>query len=194
MIRFNPVKVVTPSTLEAITLSEAKEHLKIDGDDENTLIRLYVNAAVKRCEDYRQSAIMSAEHEMHSSGFDYSFNLQKHPVTAINSVKYYDENNALQTVATSDYRLQDFRQPCFLEFDTEFDVPDLYEREYPVVINFQAGYLSASTVPATIKLGILSELGTFNEFRQSVTSGNGLTSIQIKEVSKDLLDAETMWV
>ena len=194
MIRFNPVKVVTPSTLEAVTLSEAKDHLKIDSDDENTLIKLYLSAAVKRCEDYRQSAIMSAEHELYSTYFESCYNLQKHPVTAINSVKYYDTDNALQTVDASNYRLQDFRQPCFLEFDSTFDAPGVYEREYPVVINFNAGYLSASTVPATIKLGILNELGDANEFRQNVLTGNGLTLVGIKDGTEGWLRADTMWI
>lgn len=194
MIQFNPVVRIAQSSLEVVTLSEAKQHLKIDGDDQNSIISLYLAAAVKRCEDYRQASIMSAAHELYSSGFCSSFNLQKHPVTAINSVKYYDTDGALQTVDSAEYRLQSFRQPCFLEFDSEFDYPDLHDREWPVVINFNAGYDSASSVPATIKLGVLNELGTFHEFRQGVLSGNGLTTVEVRETTMALLDGETMWI
>lgn len=194
MIRFNPIKVVTPSTLEAVSLTEAKEHLRIDGDDQNSIVKRYVKAATERCENFMQSSIMSTEHELYSSNFDSGYSLQKYPVTAVNSVKYYDTDNALQTVASSNYRLQDFRQPCFLEFDTNFDVPDVYEREYPVVINFNAGYASASTVPSSIVLGILNELGDANEFRQNLLTGNGLTVVGIKDGTAGWLNPYTMWV
>lgn len=197
MSYFNPIKIITPSTLEAVTLTEAKEHLKIDGDDQNTIIRLYLSAAVKRCEDYRQAAIMSAEHELYTSCFYSPLSLQKHPVTSINSIKYYDEDNELQTIDAGDYRLQDFLQPASIEFDTEFGYPDTHSREYPVIVNFNAGYLSASSVPATIKLAILSELGDANEFRQNTLIGNGLTVADIKGVKEKTmgyLDAESMWI
>lgn len=191
---FNPVYKVAPSSLQPVTLKEAKDHLRVDDDEQNAIISLYLSAAVKRCEDYMQTSIMSAEHELHSSGFSCSFNLQKFPVSAINSVKYYDEDGDLQTVDSDDYRLQSFRQPCYIEFDSSFDAPDLHDREYPVVINFNAGYTSASSVPATVKLGVLNELGTLNEIRQGVLTGNGLTSVEIKETTMALLDAETMWI
>lgn len=194
MSHLNPVHIVTPSSLEVVTITEAKEHLKIDGDEQNAILRLYLSAAIKACEDYRQAAIGSAEHELHSSWFCPSFSLQKYPVSAINSVKYYDEEGNLQTVDSANYRLQSFRQPCYLEFDSEFDYPDLHEREYPVVVNFNAGWTSASSVPATVKLGILNRMGTFNEIRQISAIANGLTKVEFEELSNQLLDAETMWI
>jgi uncharacterized phiE125 gp8 family phage protein len=191
---FNPVHIVVPSTLDVVTLPQAKQHLKIDGDDSNDIIALYIKAAVKKCEDYRQAAIMSAQHELYSTCFGNTMSLQKFPVSAINSVKYYDENDDQQTVDASDYRLQSFMQPCVLEFTSSFDSPDLSDRQYPVVINFNAGYTSASSVPATIKLGVLNTLGTFNEIRQISLVGNGLTKVDFWEIATGLLDSETMWI
>ncbi len=191
----NPVKLITPSTLESVTLQDAKAHLKVTGTDEDTLIRKYLNAAINRVENARQSAIMSSEWEIYLKTWQSNVNLQKHPVTAINSVKYYDEDNVLQTVSSSDYRLQDFKVPCRLEFDsTNFDSPSTYDREYPIVINFQAGYLSASGVPGLIPEVIFSELGTFNEIRQTEMAGMGLVNVQMKNVSLELLDSESMWL
>lgn len=194
MSRFSPVQVVVPSSLEVVTLQRAKQHLKIDGDDSNDIITLYLKAAVRKCEDYRQAAIMSAQHELYANDFYGTMSLQKFPVSAINSVKYYDENDEQQTVDSSEYRLQSFLQPCVLEFDSSFEYPDLSTRQYPVVINFNAGYTSASSVPATIQLGVLNTLGTFNEIRQISLVGNGLTKVDFWEIATGLLDSETMWI
>lgn len=191
----NPVKLITPSTLEAVTLQDAKAHLKVTGNDEDILIRKYLNAAVNRVENYRQSSIMSSEWELYMRSWQSNVNLQKHPVSAINSVKYYDDDNVLQTVSASDYRLQDFRVPCRLEFDsTNFDSPSTHDREYPIIINFQAGYLAASGVPGIIPEVIFGELGSFNEIRQTEMAGMGLLNVQMKNVSMDLLDSESMWL
>jgi uncharacterized phiE125 gp8 family phage protein len=193
----NPVKQITPSTLEIVTLTEAKAHLKVTSTDEDTLIQSYLNAAVRRCENYRQSVIMSSEWEVYLRQWSANVNLQKYPVTAINSVKYYDTNNNQQTVTPSatTYRLLDFKVPARLEFDNTYSFPSLYNREYPIVINYQAGYTySASANYALIKEAVFMELGTYNEIRQNEILGVGLAGVQIKNSSMELLDAECLWL
>lgn len=191
----NPVKLITPSSLTPVTLTEAKDHLKVTGTDSDTLIQTYLNAAIKRVEDYRQSPVMDSEWELYAKDWAISFNLQKHPVSAVNSVKYYDDDNVLTTVQSSNYRLQDFRVPCRLEFDSNFDEPSVYDREYPIVINFNAGFsYAASAHYALIKQVIFLELGTYHEIRQSEMAGIGLSSVQMKAASMELLDSESMWL
>lgn len=191
----NPVKLITPSVLTPVTLTEAKDHLKVTGTDSDTLVQTYLDAAIKRVENYRQSPVMSSEWELYGKTWPTSFNLQKHPVTAINSVKYYDDDNALQTVTSTNYRLQDFRVPCRLEFDSDFTQPSLYDREFPIVVNFQAGFTyAASASYALIKQVIFLELGTYHEMRQTELAGIGLAAVQMKNVSMELLDSECMWL
>jgi uncharacterized phiE125 gp8 family phage protein len=191
----NPVKQITPSTLEIVTLTEAKAHLKVTGSDEDTLIRSYLNAAVQRCENYRQSVIMSSEWEVYLRSWSANVNLQKYPVTAINSVKYFDTDNTEQTVTASNYRLLDFKVPARLEFDNTYSFPDTYDREYPIVINYQAGFTyAASGNYALIKEAVFMELGTMNEIRQNNVLGVGLSSVEVKTSSMDLLDSESMWL
>lgn len=191
----NPVKLITPSVLTPVTLTEAKDHLKVSGSDSDTLVQTYLDAAIKRVENYRQSPVMSSEWELYGKTWPTSFNLQKHPVTAINSVKYYDDDNTLQTVTSTNYRLQDFRVPCRLEFDSDFTQPSLYDREFPIVVNFQAGFTyAASASYSLIKQVIFLELGTYHEMRQTELAGIGLAAVQMKNVSMELLDSECMWL
>lgn len=193
----NPVRQVIAPTQLPVDLTEAKAHLRITSSDEDSLILSYLQAAVKRCEDYRQSGIMDSQYELYARTWPVCMNvsLQKNPVTAINSVKYYDPDGNLQTLSALKYRLQDFRVPGRLEFDNStFDFPDLHDREYPIIVNFQAGYLAASTVPPTLRHAVKLELGTMNEIRQSEAIGNGLTSVQMKVAAMNMIDAETLWI
>lgn len=190
----NPVKLITPTTLEPVTLAEAKDALHISGNDFDLTLRIYLDAAIRRVENFRQSPVMSSEWELYLKTWPTNVSLEKHPVSAINSVKYYDDDNALQTVASTNYRLQDFRVPCRLEFDSDFTQPSVYDREYPIVVNFQAGYLAASSCDAVIKHVILLETGTYNEIRQTEMAGMGLANVQMKNVSIDLLNSESMWL
>lgn len=191
----NPIKLIVPATLTPVTLDEAKAQLKVTTSDEDALITSKLAAAVKRVEDYRQSNVMDAQYELYARQWpSCSLSLQKNPVSVINSVKYYDEDGNLQPVSSSLYRLQDFRVPGRLEFDSAFTMPELHDREYPIIVNFQAGYLGASSVLPTIKEAILLELGSMHEIRQSETVGNGLTVVQMKNASMSMIDAETLWL
>lgn len=46
------VNVVVTATGPLLTLLEAKQHLRVDGDDEDTLIQAYADAAVARVLQY----------------------------------------------------------------------------------------------------------------------------------------------
>lgn len=138
---------------------------------------------------------MSSEWEVYLRCFTGNINLQKYPVTAINSVKYYNTSNSLTTVDPTNYRLLDFKVPARLEFDNTFNFPDTYDREYPVVVNYQAGFTyAASGNYALIKEAVFMELGTMNEIRQNEIVGMGLAGVQMKSTSMDMLDSECLWL
>ena len=44
--------VVTPAASEPITLTEAKNFLRVDGTDDDTLITALISAAREMCESY----------------------------------------------------------------------------------------------------------------------------------------------
>ena len=74
----------------------------------------------------------------------------REPVLSVTSVKYYDASNALQTLASSYYRLhQQSETAAELGWDdTTFTTPSLYDRDDAVQITYAVGY---ATVPATAK-------------------------------------------
>ena len=55
-----PLNVVVTETGPLFTLEEAKEHLRVDGDDEDVIIQVYADAAVARVLQYCNLALVPA--------------------------------------------------------------------------------------------------------------------------------------
>ena len=191
----NIVKRITSPTYRPISIDTAKDHLKVSGSAEDALIGIYLDAAIRACENKLQRSIMDSEHELYCKTWQARTNLQQYPVSAINSVKYYDEDGALQTLATGMYRVQNFKRPSVLEFVDDFDAPDLDDREYPIVINFNAGHAISATGTEEVRYisgFILMELGDRYENRQNEIAG---TSIAMFSNNADAaLAQEALWL
>jgi uncharacterized phiE125 gp8 family phage protein len=83
--------------------------------------------------------------------------LWKYPITGISSIRYYDDDNAMQTLSTDDYFSNVDQgstgydpRPCVIEIE---DTPSTYSRDDAVVITFTAGY---STIDYDVKQAILA--------------------------------------
>lgn len=147
-----------------VSLAEAKDHLRVIGDDLDSEVAAALEAAVEYCETASGRALRLS-HSVTQTYYDWPLNpvrLSRQPVKSITSVTYYDAYNTLQTVATSDYRLiAGGDHAAFLEFDDNFTEPTLAERFDAMAVNYVAGYTSAAAVPAAAKFAIrtvLSEL------------------------------------
>ena len=191
------VKRVAPSSLLPVDLATVKMHCKLDpdGTSEDVIVGIYLNAAVRACENKLQRSIMTAAHELYAKCWKLRFNLQQYPVTAINSVKYYDVDGALQTIASGMYRVQSFRAPCVLEFDSEFDTPGLHDREFPIVVNFQAGYVAATGTDGVVDIirdALLMETADRYENRQNEIAGNSIA--MFSNNAESWLAQESLWL
>ncbi len=155
-----------------VDLDILKDQLKIarTNTSEDIIINIALGGAIRACENKLQRSIMDAVHELYASSWKCRYDLQQYPVSAINSVKYYDVNGALQSVSTGMYRAQSFRAPSYLEFDGTFDSPSYYDREFPIIVNFNAGHLAATGtggVSDIVRGSILMEAVDRYENRQS---------------------------
>lgn len=196
----NPLQLIAAATLKPVSLAEFNEHLHANKDgagdyltDEDVTLTLYLDAAIRACENKLQSPIMDSEWAMHLKRWPgRCVNLEKWPVSAINSVKYYDEDGTLQDVAAENFRLLDFLTPAVLEFDTAFSAPSVEDREYPIVINFNAGFTAASGVSAVIRHSVLLEATNRYENRQSELAGTNVA--MFSNAADNLLAPESMWL
>lgn len=153
-----------PTAPEVISLAVAKDHLKVDGDDENELISSYIDAAIEHAENYTGISIKEALYEYRFSSFPSEFLFKTNPVQSIDSIVYLDENNAEQTLDASKYELVQTDR-YFSTIIFEDDLPTLAASQKAVIINVSTGFEESKT-PAVIKSAILLILGALYENRQ----------------------------
>ena len=82
------------------------------------------------------------------------------PVTAINSITYYDDDTAQRTFSASLYRFDNGRVwPVIWRADFDVAWPSLAsDRRGVVTVNFEAGASAASTIPTAARIAVLSRV------------------------------------
>jgi uncharacterized phiE125 gp8 family phage protein len=102
-------------------------------------------------------------------------------------VKYYDTNDTLQTLASSNYILDNISQPARIGISVDGTLPNLADRINAVEVKYTVGYGELSSdVPEGIKSAVLITIGNWYENRQSVITGRTATELPLS--SQYLLD------
>lgn len=173
-------KIKTAAESEPIGTEEASRHLREVyanlTDDQKTDIDALVTAARQFFEKHTRRQLMPATWYLYLDDFpgdDYngecSIFLEKSPVTAVSSVKYYDENDELQTlVENTDYFTDLHSEPARIRVDS---VPTVYDKPNAVVIEFTAGFTDAASVPEPVKKAMLLMVAHLYENRQEEITG-----------------------
>lgn len=141
----------------AVTLAEAKAHLRFDSTAEDTLLQLYLNNAIAEF-DARTGLLNRAIGVQvwkltlrEFPALDH-YPLPFPPLRSITHVKYYDLSNTQQTFSASQYvAITDDIQGS-IELTPLAGWPSTYDRYDAVEIQFECGYVSA---PEPIKAAIL---------------------------------------
>lgn len=190
----NRIKRVAIPTYDRVLLDSCKWHLKVTTTDEDALLGLYLDGVIAACENKLQTAILDTNFQLHAKAFCTHLGLQKKWVSAINSVKYFDADGVEQTVGASNYSLQDYKDPNVLYFDKDYSFPDTDDREFPVTVDFNAGFTSASSILPNIRNAIFLEIADRYENRQNELVGDRLAVVVFNNTADTLLDAEALWI
>jgi uncharacterized phiE125 gp8 family phage protein len=168
------------SATEVLTLDEARKHLRIEAfgsplsHPDDAYITALITVARDWCEQYLQRAIGTQVYELAFTEFKKEFALLS-PLQQVNSLKYLDEADAEQTLADSNYAIDDYSEPALLVM-TE-DAPSISTLPNPVKINFTAGYSDntspdSTPCPFAIRAAMLLIIGNLYENRQQDQLGN----------------------
>jgi uncharacterized phiE125 gp8 family phage protein len=156
--------LVTPPTVEPVSLAEAKAHLRLDDNSDDGLLAGYILAARQYAENYIRGAIITQTYDYKLDGGwpmvwvrDYCrtrIELPLRPVQSVTSVSYVDENGATQTLSTSLYTTHlDRPVPCIDKaYNQSF--PSVRDVTDAVTVRFVAGY-APEKVPDGIRTAIL---------------------------------------
>jgi len=191
------LKIITTPTIEPVSLVEAKLHLRVTTDTDNTLISDLITAARQYCEAITNRALASATFELILDDFTDKIVLPMPPVESNTvSIKYTDSDSIETTLATTEYILYT-SEPAILIPDYGIDWPSF--TPYPtgaVKIRYTAGYRAASTdenlhIPEAIKQAILLVIGHFYENRQEYIVGQTIAKIPL--AAESLLYPYHVW-
>lgn len=166
------LRVTTPATVNPVSLAEAKDHLRVTGDDENSLIVNLIKAASEAARQITRRQFVNATYTLDLPDFPSGdIELEFPPLSSVTSVKYYDVANDQQTLsASTDYEVDTYSTPGRIVLRVNESWPDVYDRALPVTIVYVAGYgAAASSVPEPIRQAILLLVGHLYENREATT-------------------------
>lgn len=180
-------KITTAAATNPITTAEVKSHLNIDHTDDDTYLDTLIAAATDHCENYTLRSFVTRTYTGTLAAFTNEILLPRPNGLTVTSVKYYDEDNAQQTLATSVYGTDFTQEPALIYLKDGQSWPALYDRPNPIEVIWTAGYGAASAVPEGIKVIIKLLVGEWYKNRESGSSSKTST-----HVLNNLLDKYSM--
>jgi len=163
---------ITAPAAEPVSLSEAKEHLRVisSATEEDDLITSLTSAARELCEDISRRSFVTQTLELTLDAWPVDFiQLPLRPIASITSVKYTDSNGDEHTVASTNYILSNDR----LFLASGYSWPsDSLQPFGAIKVRYVAGYGDAVAVPNKYKQAILLTVGHWFQNREAVVLGD----------------------
>lgn len=152
-----------------LELSFIKDHLRVTGDDEDGLIKLYANSAVDLIYKHTWHLLRREEFTFYLDDWE-ELLIPISPIISVDSVKYYDSDGVQQTLATSDWYADVQECPGKVFFD---NTPNLEDDRYNAIeVTVTAGYLNKTATPDGVLNLFLILLTDLYENRQSIDRSN----------------------
>lgn len=147
-----------------VTLAEAKAHLRIDHTEEDTLVGSLIataNTLLEGRDGYLRRSVITQTWRMDRPAFPACrwVELPLPRLASVTHVKYYDNDNVLQTLETDRYEVVASTLVGRIDLAYNAVWPSTYERQDAVQITYVAGYGDATSVPAPIKQAALLMIG-----------------------------------
>lgn len=174
------LKIITAPTSEAITLAEAKLHLRVTHSAEDNLINGLIMAARELCQNETGCFLMPQVWEKTLDNFPDAIELSVAPVNSIVTVKYIDTAGVEQTLSGSSYTLDNASniRSSWLVPASGYSWPETYTGFNGVKVRFNAGYADAASTPQALKQWMLLQIGHWYANRESVNIGASITKLE----------------
>jgi len=194
-MRYRSLKRVTDPATEPLTLTETKNHLRVEHDDEDTLIATCIQAAREYAEEYLDQTLITTEWQMTLDKFPTNIELPRPPAMTTASyddvsLSYNDDNGNIVTLSTSDYRVDNKAIPAVLRPNYAGSWPS-YRADYnSITVTWWAGYgTSGTSVPRRLRHAMLMLVTHLYENRSSVLVGTGFSAVPMPDSMRLLFDS-----
>jgi len=208
------LKLVTGPAIEPVTLSEVKNYLRIEGNDDNAMLEGFISAARILVEQHTGRVLITQTWDMFLDHFpaqkfidsafgdtDYmeghlatflggagKITIPKYPLQSVTFLKTIDDNATEYTMSASDYIVDTNSEPGRIGLKNDTTWPTTFLRPINgIQIRFVAGYGSmALNVPFAFKQAIQDTVGVFYEKR-------GCEGGQLSPIAINLLQPYVTW-
>ena len=166
--------VVTPPTVEPVTLAEARTHLRLETLADDPILTGYIAAARDMAEHELQRSIIAKTYEFALDAFPDEGGVIEIPMgpaipgagyLAITSVKYTDTAGVEQTLDPSAYTLDGYSNIPRLAPTTTWPITRGVVNA--VRIRYTSGHATAELVPASVRTWILMHVAHQYESREA---------------------------
>jgi uncharacterized phiE125 gp8 family phage protein len=180
------LKIVTGPAATPVSRTEARNHLRLDDDVDDSQVRSYIQSATNYVENYTGRFLISRTCQMmldgrlnveeqiyngyrtgHSSiPYVGHIEIAANPVISVESIKYYSDDDTEYTWAASNYYVDTFSEPAKIVLRDGGTYPSDMRAANGLAINFTAGYgASPSSIPEDIRVAILQYITFLYEHR-----------------------------
>lgn len=173
----------TPS-IEPVTLTEAKQWLRVDDASDDTRITALITAARAHVESIIKRQLIQVASVLYLDSFfgADSINLPYPPLVDVQTVEYRDSAGTYQSWSSSEWVYSNTgAEPAFLGTAYSYTWPSGREAQWDdIAITYRHGYGSAATnVPGPIKQAILTLVGNLYAHRESIVTGIVVNEIEM---------------
>ena len=180
------VSQVTGPAVEPLSLSECKLFLRVDTTSDDTLIASMLASARLWVETYTRRALCTQTVDLKYAGWPVQYGplvVPYAPMQSVTSITYIDQDEATQTLASSQYIVRAQAGPRAgrgtIEIADGVTLPTLSTQpDRPVTVRAVVGYGQAAQVPDGLKSAIYLLLGDLYEQRQETITGTSVGKSQ----------------
>jgi len=179
-VPYGKLVLKTGPATTAISLAEAKAFLRVDSDydDDDSYITSLIGVATNVVEQFTRRRLITQTYNIYYDEFPPYIDLQVGNVASVTHVKYYDTDNTLQTLDTSQYDVDIRVKPGRIYQAEDGNFPNTYERANSVEVEFVVGS-AASDVEDAIKQAMYIVIGRYYENRQDVVMGTQVNELPL---------------
>jgi uncharacterized phiE125 gp8 family phage protein len=174
------VRTLAP-VLEPLTLTEVKDHLRVDTTDEDALIEGLIDAAVAHidgADGWLGRALVTQTWEWRLDRFPWGNNwadalrVPLPPLQSVTSIEYVDTAGVTQTWSDTLYKVDTSKEPGRIAPVYGETWPLTRDEIAAVTVTFIAGYgANPQDVPAAIRSALLLLIGNWYTFREPTITG-----------------------
>ncbi|MCH1385752.1 MAG: head-tail connector protein [Flavobacteriaceae bacterium] len=180
-------KQVSKIEKNVISLDEVKLYLRIFGDDDNTMIQMFIDAAYQNAERITGLDLLTTTYECYRPSFYGDLTIRRAPFQSVESIEYL-KDGVYTTLDSSKYKVTDTLSYGVID---QIEPPSTDDDVKSVKITFKTGYGDdIGSVPYPIKLSLLQMVSLWYDNRGACECPDSISEIlsgyQVIDISHEL--------